>query len=493
MPDIKPVPAVFTRASDPACVRAKDWTFKEKDDEGNTGLTSLSDREMFVPMDDSPEALGVRQHEMLHVAMSPIPTGGMDAATLAAEDGRIETLATDKGLHREAVMPDADTSMTLTRAVHKGMFAVAALAVACVGSPQEAQARTVLTELGLSAVTDLMDAARDAYRADPSFGSTVKVAAMLRELLPEDEQGQGQGQDGKGQGEGQGKPTGKPTAKSTGKPTGKPVKPVSPLAHGYRPATPKPEPYEDERCDQSATEQENREDGIKSFDMDEYADKTRDEMFGTGDRLNWSQPYLETPPRTVRLVETRGKGKGKASDTGTVPKRLSRMTIDQKVFSSSRHKKKGTVLLDLSGSTSWVHRCVEDIIRKIPAAVVAGYWGCNGTGILRVLAANGKMVARDLLYPTGDGNEIDGPAIAWLAAQQGPRVWVFDGGATGKDDSGRLTDEMRKELEYYKHVGRIQVIDPNEPVIQKFTSGAWNGDYDAIRSELTDQISQALR
>ena len=58
--------------------------------------------------------------------------------------------------------------------------------------------------------------------------------------------------------------------------------------------------------------------------------------------------------------------------------------------------------------------------------MIAGYYGGNQFGQLRILAANGRMVDDQLLRPRWAGNEIDGPAIAWLARQRGPRIWVSD-------------------------------------------------------------------
>ena len=89
------------------------------------------------------------------------------------------------------------------------------------------------------------------------------------------------------------------------------------------------------------------------------------------------------------------------------------------------------------------------------------------------------------------GNEIDGPAIAWLAAQKGPRVWLFDGGATGSGDDACLTDEMRKELDYHQTTGRIQVLDPSK--FHTDDNGNWDSDMRAYTARAVAAITKAMR
>lgn len=493
-----PVPAVFARKSDPCDMRAIPWTIT---DETPTGLTALNIREMRVPMDDAPESMGVRQHEMLHVALSPITADQLDMATLAAEDGRIESLATFKGIKRNKVL-DRDQIRETVDGSLSDPFNAACIAVAVVGSPQERIARTALKNKGRDDLLALMDAAGAAYREDESFTSTERVAGMIRDYAeppppnggdgqdgepqegkPQDGDGEPQDGDGEGQ-EGKGDIGPPKPAQAPTEPRKPPRKPKPGSGKGFMAHAPRPSPVRAPSASRAPrkripeSKEGNRKDGIKPVDVAEYA-KNAPKEFGYADTedARWAEPRIETPARTVRLEKHKGRGKGKASDMGVVPRRMGRMTVDQKVFSSSRHRPRGTVLLDLSGSTSYLREITEDVIRAIPAAIVAGYWGESGSsyddgdtarGVIRILAANGKMVGPEDMTPTGSANEIDGPAVAWLAAQQSPRIWLFDGGATTAGDryigdpDDNPNNPFWREINAHVYAGRIKIIDPNQ-------------------------------
>lgn len=501
-----PVPSVFARPHDPCETRAIPWTVT---DETPTGLTSLNAREMRVPMDDSPESMGVRQHEMLHAALSPMTVEQLDMPTLAAEDGRIETLATLRGIKRKKVL----TRDQIREVIHNAAsddFQLASVSVASVGAPHERIVKTALKGMGRDDVLALMTAASEAFREDESFASSERVADMIRAFAEPPPEGKGSGdgdsedddsepQDGDGEGQDGSGNVGPPPPPKSGRKPLKPRKPgkgkpAMPMAHAPRPNPAKATPARTEESEPQPTpepKQDNRADGIRAYDMPKYM-RDSQERFGHEERPenNWAPDVIvETPKRSQRLVQ-KGRGRGKASDTGTVPKRLSRMTVDQKVFGASRNKKRGTVLLDLSGSTSYLHEITGDIIRQIPAAVVAGYWGNgDGSGTIRVMAANGKMVSDRDLIPDGALNEIDGPAVAWLAAQAAPRLWVFDGGATGKGDDPSLTRAMRREMDYHVQAARIKIIDPNN----NRYGNEYGGSDDESLARLTADITATMK
>jgi hypothetical protein len=67
--------------------------------------------------------------------------------------------------------------------------------------------------------------------------------------------------------------------------------------------------------------------------------------------------------------------------------------------------------------------------------MIAAYGGGHDSGVLRVLARDGRRVDDAGLASIGGGrNVVDGPALEWLARQPAPRFWVSDGQVTGIGD-----------------------------------------------------------
>jgi hypothetical protein len=62
--------------------------------------------------------------------------------------------------------------------------------------------------------------------------------------------------------------------------------------------------------------------------------------------------------------------------------------------------------------------------------VVATYAGSAATGVLRILARDGRRCLDSEVWLTMKNNTVDGPALHWLGSQSGPRFWVSDGLAT---------------------------------------------------------------
>lgn len=465
---ITPLPAAIPRTFDPESHHDKPWRITAIPN--LAGQTDLDGREMFVPTDDKPQSLGVRQHEMLHVAMSPMPDGPMDFATLGAEDGRVETLASTQGITRERTLTRDELRKTLLKASTRNRpDIVASYAVAALGSPEERDVREILAGMGKSDLVRLMDDARAAYLADPSFASTERVAGMVRALRPDEPPDEGQ--------EGS---QSRPDAPTAGHGIMRPATPTEPPTAPPEPPTEPPPPP----AEPQATPDQNAADGIHVFRPGPPAKPTYSE--DSEEWATWAPATVETP---ARHVTKREKGSGsrkaqrKASDSGTRLGNLGRAPIDGRVFQARRHRKQGSVLLDLSGSTSYLQQIVPDLIAKVPASVIAGYWGVGGRGIIRVLAANGKTVSADAMAPTGGENEIDAPAAEWLAHQKRPRVWVFDNYPTGK--YGALPSrEMLAEIERIVSAGGIKRINPDDYLAEEPAE---------MLAHLTRRICDAMR
>lgn len=133
-------------------------------------------------------------------------------------------------------------------------------------------------------------------------------------------------------------------------------------------------------------------------------------------------------PRSIRPKRAPRR---RFSDIGVNPTAMHRLPTDQRVFSSKVPQAGGTILCDASGSMSYSSDDIERIIREAPAATIAFYSGRHGAGGIIIAAENGcaadpDNVLESLYTRWGGGNEIDAPALRWLARQPAPRYWVSD-------------------------------------------------------------------
>ena len=145
----------------------------------------------------------------------------------------------------------------------------------------------------------------------------------------------------------------------------------------------------------------------------------------------WGTMKIETPALPLRLpsrIRTRTR---RALPEGSFPRNWHRLVTDGAVFSrKTKRLAGGVVLIDQSGSMRFEPDDVLAILLAAPAAIVATYAGQARTGVLRVIARDGKRCHdADVHIPFG-GNTVDGPALEWIAKHPGPRYWVSDGLAT---------------------------------------------------------------
>jgi hypothetical protein len=106
-----------------------------------------------------------------------------------------------------------------------------------------------------------------------------------------------------------------------------------------------------------------------------------------------------------------------------------RYCTDMSLFKRSQGHAWGSLLVDNSGSMSLPIEALHGFLRKVPAANIAVYSGRGCKGTLTIVALKGLCASDEkILNIKGQGgNEIDGPALRWLAQQPKPRVWVSDG------------------------------------------------------------------
>jgi hypothetical protein len=93
------------------------------------------------------------------------------------------------------------------------------------------------------------------------------------------------------------------------------------------------------------------------------------------------------------------------------------------------------------------------------AALVAIYSGSDQAGELRIVARDGRRADPRDLVPFGRGNIVDEPALAWLAHQSGPRLWISDGGVTGVGDTTSAALQRRcKEIVERAGIRRVRTV-----------------------------------
>lgn len=134
-------------------------------------------------------------------------------------------------------------------------------------------------------------------------------------------------------------------------------------------------------------------------------------------------------PLTKRMPAGMRSRKSRAFDEGSVPRNWHRYCTDSKVFGKKIRRKNdsGTILIDLSGSMHLSTEEVISILERWPGVLIATYSGADMRGELRVIARNGMRADDSIIAWTKGGNEVDGPALEWLAKEKEPRVWISDG------------------------------------------------------------------
>lgn len=170
-----------------------------------------------------------------------------------------------------------------------------------------------------------------------------------------------------------------------------------------------------------------------------------------GDALRdipWNTVTWVKPPLVRNLLLHKSARRKRSTDEGAVIKNMHRWYTDRRIFERKRRVHGGTLMVDCSGSMSLTASQIDDLIEVSPHATVVLYSGNHRGGNLVLVAKKGKRcLDEDVTAHNFGGNEIDGPALQWLAKQEEPRVWVSDGMAcvTGWDgwdgnDNGGLTD-----------------------------------------------------
>jgi hypothetical protein len=172
-----------------------------------------------------------------------------------------------------------------------------------------------------------------------------------------------------------------------------------------------------------------------------------------------------------------------AREEGVIPSAMHRFATDGRIFKQPAHRPEPlTVLVDCSGSMSWDHEQLQELLDKVPATTVALYSGNGHQGKLRIVAEKGKKCEdRYVGQPMGGSNTIDGIALRWLAKHKGKKLWVSDGYVNGLGGSDYTLHKdaaavvlKHKIMRVRHHPEAMEVISrrrPFKPSSRRYATG----------------------
>jgi hypothetical protein len=181
--------------------------------------------------------------------------------------------------------------------------------------------------------------------------------------------------------------------------------------------------------------------------------------FGGGDEVEPGDLEITEPRLAMRVANRNGRGARawKPAVEGSVVLYAHRSALDGAVYRRAVRRGGCTVLIDASGSMSLSSQDLSHILAAAPGKPLVGIYGGDGdSGELRIVARGGYRAPDSALEAPGVGNIVDIPCLEWLASQRGPRIWVSDGGVTGKGDRGG--PNLRDQAEQICRRARIQRV-----------------------------------
>lgn len=362
----------------PHIVREGAWDIQSCPGVPGMPRTSNVAHEMLVPLGDNPLDQAIRAHEMGHAAWSPDSADGdehgvSDESLAAAEEARVNWLVTKSGVSLEALtIPDIDRGMAAFAALSGNGRNIAQLVVATLNTGSAQLVQETIARY----------APNESWRV--SYAQSVAAAVF--------EEGTGFGNSVR-------------------------------LAKWL--------------------DDQNQQDPPTAACGQSFKDVGAEEMRAFSERsITRRNEWGILEHRSVPLSRSMGgrwPRRRLARDEGAIPRAIHRLTVDGRVFDQRVKKPGGTVLVDASGSMDLESSDILAILDAAPGATVAFYDGSadydNAVGELVVVARNGATAAETDLQPRWSGNVVDGPALEWLIQQEEPRLWVCDGGVTGKKDA----------------------------------------------------------
>lgn len=432
------------------------WDVEQVPPKRGLPMTSIVEKKMFTPGDDSDMSRTIRAHEMMHAKVSPADDWakwierGMASkeAMTVCEEVRVNILCQKAGFDMMAHLSDDGETADGERIAMMGdwhsavMFAVATAGTASAKKYLNGIRRhrrdwgPHLQKIQKKVVKHFNDVIKNSgvqelasTRVDEGSGlnpvgfrhveTVAEWVDRIAGLVPPEEEKPGEetGETGKGET----KPT---TPTETGRPTG----------------------------------------GKEKMTPEDFAEKIKSETIDSSSTHSiprWGELKIGRVP--LEVVSTGSMGKKRvATNVGRNPRRMTRYMTDpeMRLFDRKIRAKGGIVVLDCSGSMSWSREQIRTVVEMAPGATVLAYsWNREGGDNAWILAKDGKMFRE--LDNISAGNGVDLPALQWAIENRRhkePIVWVSDGGVSGVGD-GFHESLFRQCAKYVKQNGILCAPD----------------------------------
>ena len=419
------------------------WTVGDSPAARGIPHTDLHNRKMVAPHGEDELDRVIRGHEMMHAKVSPTPAEFMhfisrevasQASLVAVEEARVNSLCSRVGIPVDKYLTDGTEKAAGKKLAElKDMTQLVHGAVACAGTVGGVEfikgVRSVDKGLAKVLANIQKQVMKNINAVLPSelgqvtvgertggFAHTERIAEWVDTLIEKMEEEQDKDEDedkgedeDEGEDEGETKSASKPS-KSVSKPVSDPTKVAPRPAHRTIPS--------------------------------------------------WGKLNIKKLPMPEATRGNLGK-KRVASDTGKNPRRMHRYLTDRKVFDRTSKGMGGVVLIDASGSMSFNHNDIREIVEAAPGCTVAMYTEVSSSKPnLWILAEKGRICKKSDMHHDRCGNVVDYPALKWAVKQRqrsaSPVVWVSDGGVTGENDSGH--DALNRQVGKFVTHERVLVV-----------------------------------
>lgn len=369
----------------PEAIDGGDWVIQPSYSPRVAGVTANEGPGgmMIVPVGADRTQRAVRNHEMLHVSITP---RGAMGALMAEIDPTVLNLVEDSRVHGRMRVLDLDP-MSLD------VIDPQELLDTCLNAPPAVIVAMAAATVGTGEFYKLDDAARSCGREDAPalFDIGAQYGARMH------------------------------ACDGGFAPWERTVQIAREILDRFGDPRQAPEPGSRESQVEGSLQEMNRHEGMPT---------NSDEAGEWGKLRIINHPLVLTLPPRMRGIRRRTLDR-----RGRRLHRVGRLAADGRVFADRPPLKGGgAVLIDVSGSMHLEPGAVTEVMSRLPAGVIGSYHGHGEQGKLYVLARDGRRVHDDNIV-TGEWNCVDGPALEWLAAQRGPRYWVSDGKINGAHGS----------------------------------------------------------
>jgi hypothetical protein len=412
------------------------WSVSECNARRGEPRTNIVTREMVVPPHDSVLARVIRAHELMHAKVTPAESYrewvnrkiATNKAMTVVEELRVNLLCQKAGFDVKGNLTDGGETADGERVTAvKDWEGAVCMAIATAGTASNKAFLTgvrrhnrkwgeILADISKRAVKEMEKAYKTGTLASTAvdrrtglaplgFTHTERIAEWvdrLASIVPDEDS------DEAGTATSEGEATGEGESSATPKKRGRPKK-INP-AGGHS----------------------NGGAGDGSATGNPYRGITPDSYNGTTPP-QWGELKIE---RCAMPKQTKGNiGKKRiASNIGRSPRRIHRLLTDpeKRIFDKVSRGTGGVVVIDASGSMSFTHDQIRQMVENAPGATVVAYTDRGDKGPnMWVIADKGKMV-NELPDVFGHGNGVDFPAIEWAVknrqSARSPIIWVTDGG-----------------------------------------------------------------